>query len=77
MKISRRFKVLIYAVMNISTFFFSATATIQEQMSLQRGLIIYLASAVWINLLFWYVFRMSDRRSRDSQAGSPGPGEAK
>jgi hypothetical protein len=67
MKSSRRFKMLIYVVMNISTFFFSAIAAIQEQMSIQRGLIIYLASAFWINLLLWYVFRTSDRRSRNSQ----------
>jgi hypothetical protein len=63
MKITRRFKVLIYTVMNISTFSFSALAAIQGQMSIQRGLIIYLASALWINLLFWYVFRMNDKRS--------------
>ena len=60
-KVSLKFKVLCYTVMNFSTFFFSATAAIQERMSLQRGLIIYLAAAACINLFFWYAFRSSDK----------------
>jgi len=60
-KVSVKTKVLTYTVMNFSTFFFSATAAIEGQMSLQRGLIIYVASAASINLFFWYVFRANDR----------------
>jgi hypothetical protein len=61
MRFSRRIKVLIYVVMNISTLFYSALATIQEQKSLQEGLIIYLIATLLINLLFWYVFRLNDK----------------
>ena len=73
MMISVKQKVLSYTVINISTFFFSATAAIQGQMSFQRGFIIYLASSLWINLLFWYVFRMNDKRSRARQTCNSDP----
>lgn len=61
MRFSRRIKILIYVVMNISTFFYSALATIQEQKSLQEGLLIYLIATLLINLFFWYVFRLNDK----------------
>jgi hypothetical protein len=61
MKVSFKFKVLIYTLLNVTTFFFSAVAAIQGSMSLQRGLFIYLASALWINFLSWAWFRMKDK----------------
>jgi hypothetical protein len=63
MKVSVKYKVLGYSIMNFSTLFFSATAAIQGRMSIQWGLIIYLASALWINLLVWVWFRMKDKGS--------------
>jgi hypothetical protein len=62
-KVSFGVKVLVYVVMNLSTFFFSAIAAIQGRMSIQWGLIIYLASAFWINLMVWGWFKMKDKGS--------------
>ena len=67
MKVSARQKVISYTVMNISTLFFTAIAAIQGRMSIQWSLIIYLASALWINSLFWFVFRMNDSRNPDTR----------
>jgi hypothetical protein len=64
MKLSLKQRVLIYTVMNFGTFFFSAIAAIQGRMSLERGLIIWLASALWINSLLWYSFKMRDKHSQ-------------
>jgi hypothetical protein len=64
MKVNLKYKVLCYVVMNLSTLFFSVIAAIQGQMTIQWGLIIYLASAVWINFFFWFVFKMNDKRNR-------------
>ncbi len=64
MKVSRRQKVLVYTVTNISAIFFSAVAATRGQLSLQWGITIYLVSAAWINLMFWFAFRTKDKASR-------------
>jgi len=63
MKVSFKVKLLCYTVLNISTLFFSCIAFIEGEMSIQRGLIIYLASAFWINIIVWFWFRMKGKGS--------------
>jgi hypothetical protein len=62
MKVSVKVKVFCYVLMNFGILGFSAI-TLLQGISPQRCLIIYLASAVWMNLLFWFLFRLRDKSS--------------
>lgn len=64
MKTSPKVKVLIYTVINLAAPFFSAFAAIQGKLSLRLGITIYLASAAFINLLFWLAFRIRDNAAK-------------
>jgi len=60
MKVSVKVKAFCYVGMNFGVLFFSFVCLVQG-VSTQRSLIIYLASAVWINLMLWAGFRMRDK----------------
>jgi len=62
MKVSIKVKAFCYVLMNFGVLGFSAITLLQGA-SVERSLIIYLASSVWMNLLFWFLFRMRDKGS--------------
>jgi fatty acid desaturase len=62
MKVSVKVKVFCYVLMNFGILGFSAITLLQGAF-LQRSLIIYLVSAIWMNLLFWFLFRLRDKGS--------------
>ena len=66
MKISPKFKVFIYVVMNIGILIWYGIIALQN-VSPRNGLIILLASAVWMNVLLWFLFRMREKNQDESQ----------
>jgi len=58
MKVSVKVKVFCYVLMNFGILGFSAITLLQGAF-----LIIYLVSAIWMNLLFWFLFRLRDKGS--------------
>jgi hypothetical protein len=74
MKVTRRFKAVIYSGWNVGWFLLSAIWFIEGAPArgdldgyLRRSLIIYLASAGCMNLAFWSGFRESDKRNLEKQ----------
>jgi hypothetical protein len=60
MKVSVKVIALCYVGINFGVLVFSVT-TLLQGVSVERSLIIYLASAVWMNLMLWGMFKMRDR----------------
>ena len=60
MKVSGKVKALCYVGINFGVLVFSV-ATLLQGVSVERSLVIYLASALWFNLLIWGMFKMRDR----------------
>ena len=60
MKVSGKVKALCYVGINFGVLVFSV-ATLLQGVSVERSLVIYLASALWLNLLIWGMFKMRDR----------------
>jgi len=60
MKVSGKVKALCYVGINFGVLVFSV-ATLLQGVSVERSLVIYLASALWMNLLIWGMFKMRDR----------------
>jgi len=64
MKVSVKVKTLCYVGMNFGVLVFSV-ATLLQGVSVQRSLIIYLASALCMNSMLWVMFRVRDKGSRE------------
>ena len=75
-KISSRFKLFIYAAMNAGVLFFSSVVLVQGA-SARASLIIYLVSAVLLNLMLWAGFKIKDRIARKHESNESLTNEVK
>ncbi len=62
MKVGIKVKAFCYVGMNFGVLFFSLVGLIHG-VSVERTLIILLASALWMNLMLWVGFRIRDKGS--------------
>jgi hypothetical protein len=70
MKVSLKVKAFCYAMANLSLIGLCGMQII-ESAPLSRTLIIYIASLVWINFLFWFMFRLRDKSNNEMSPSGP------
>jgi hypothetical protein len=62
-KVSVKVKIFCYVAVNVGIILTEGISALENRVSPERGLILFVASVAWVNFLFWFLFRMRDKNS--------------